>query len=155
MTDETQDQAAEGGWTKKILKAVIGASDDKEELSDAAQPAVSDASPPADVPLVDPHSLAGTNPQVDTLVGIIRELPPEVNRKTGAAIVRKTMAAMGVAVEDVLRDTGRVKASMTKEIELHRKTIEDCKRQIAQMESAIDSSQKKMTQLDEILELFK
>ncbi len=154
MNDEMSDQNKEEGWGHKILKAVIGSAGEASNDEQAVPPEPVTATS-IETPQVNASSVTGLNPQVDTLINLIRELPPEVNRKTGAAIVRKTMAAMGVSVEEVLGDTTRVKASLMKEIELHRHAIEDNKKQIGQMEAAIESSQKKMCQLDEILEIFK
>lgn len=156
MIDEIRQDAEDEGWGRKILKAVIGTSEEagaeQRPADDVAVPAATEPAPPEPPLGVIP---GGQSPQIDTLIRLIGDLPAEVNRKTGAAIVHKTMSAMGVSVADLLQDISRAKSSLLHEIELHRKGIVDCKRQIAEMELAIETSLKKVSQLDEVLELFK
>lgn len=150
--DENEEVPSGEGWGRKILKAVIGTSDETA----GGEPQTAEL-PASDVPATEPVILTGVgghNPQVDTLIRLIHDLPPEVNKKTGASIVRKTMAAMGVSVDEVLQEITRAKGALTGEVDLHRNAIEDYKKQIATMEKSIESSLKKAGQLDEILELF-
>ncbi|MBI2836828.1 MAG: hypothetical protein HYX75_00805 [Acidobacteria bacterium] len=150
--DENQEVPPGEGWGRKILKAVIGTNEETAGVEpQTAELATSDV--PAAEPVILP-GVGGHNPQVDTLIRLIHDLPSEVNKKTGASIVRKTMAAMGVSVDEVLQEIRRAKGALTGEVDLHRNAIEDYKNQIATMEKSIDSSLKKAGQLDEILELF-
>ncbi|MEW6368948.1 MAG: hypothetical protein AB1714_30335 [Acidobacteriota bacterium] len=153
MAEELGGQGGDEGWGRKILKAVIGTTD--EAAGPEVPEAAAQAAAPAGSVASGGDSIVGQIPQLATLIGLIRDLPPEVNKKTGAAIVRKTMGAMGVSVEDILMRTDIARSSIQTEIEANRKAIEDTKRQIAQMESNIESAQKKMSELDEVLELFK
>ena len=153
MADELSGQGGDEGWGRKILKAVIGTSE--EALSPDAPGVAGQAAAPAGPVPAGGDSVVGRIPQLATLIGLIRDLPPEVNKKTGAAIVRKTMGAMGVSVEDILMRTDIAKSSIQTEIEVNRKAIEDAKRQIAEMDKNIESAQKQMSELDEVLELFK
>lgn len=64
---------------------------------------------------------------VERAADIIRDLPPEVPRRSAVRIVRQTLVAAGISVEDLGRSTRSRESKLNSEIELRQGRIEDLK----------------------------
>lgn len=64
---------------------------------------------------------------VERAAEVIRDLPPDVSRESAVRIVRGTLEAAGVNVEDLGRSTDRRRARFNSEIELSEKRIREVK----------------------------
>ena len=64
---------------------------------------------------------------VERAADIIRDLPPEVPRRSAVRIVRQTLIAAGISVEDLGRSTRSRESKLNSEIELREGRIEELK----------------------------
>ncbi|HET7480084.1 MAG TPA: hypothetical protein VFJ72_11275 [Rubrobacteraceae bacterium] len=62
---------------------------------------------------------------VERAADIIRELPPEVPRRSAVRIVRQTLIAAGISVDDLGRSTRVRESKLNSEIELRQQRIEE------------------------------
>ena len=62
---------------------------------------------------------------VERAADIIRELPPEVPRRSAVRIVRQTLIAAGISVDDLGRSTWSRESKLSSEIELRQQRIEE------------------------------
>lgn len=62
---------------------------------------------------------------VERAADIIRELPPEVPRRSAVRIVRQTLIAAGISVDDLGRSTRSREAKLNSEIELRQQRISE------------------------------
>jgi hypothetical protein len=103
-----------------------------------------------------------TSPDVDTefssnvktLIRLVNELPDGVTKQTGAQIIRLTMEAMGISMEDVLSEAQSAQSEMLDAVRANIKKIEEYKTVIRKLESDIKYYQGKANELSEIIDLF-
>lgn len=62
---------------------------------------------------------------VERAAGVIRDLPPEVPRRIAVRIVRQTLIAAGINVDDLGRSTRERESKLNSEIELRRDRIKE------------------------------
>ncbi|MFN8614775.1 MAG: hypothetical protein U0003_02550 [Vampirovibrionales bacterium] len=91
---------------------------------------------------------------VRTLIGLVRDLPEGVTKQTGAQIIRLTMEAMGISMEDVLTEAQSAQSDMLDSVRANIKKIEEYKTVIRKLETDIKFFQGKANELSEIIDLF-
>jgi hypothetical protein len=91
---------------------------------------------------------------VRTLIRLVRDLPEGVTKQTGAQIIRLTMEAMGISMEDVLTEAQSAQSDMLDSVRANIKKIEEYKTVIRKLESDIKFFQGKANELSEIIDLF-
>jgi hypothetical protein len=101
-----------------------------------------------------PHDSAEYTSNVKTLIKLINELPEGVTKQTGAQIIRFTMEAMGIAMEEVLSEAQSTQSEMLDAVRGNIKKIEEYKTVIRKLESDIKFYQGKANELSEIIDLF-
>lgn len=91
---------------------------------------------------------------VKTLIRLVSELPEGVTKQTGAQIIRLTMEAMGISMEDVLSEAQSAQSEMLDAVRANIKKIEEYKTVIRKLETDIKYYQGKANELSEIIDLF-
>ncbi|MEB3286428.1 MAG: hypothetical protein VKJ04_02880 [Vampirovibrionales bacterium] len=91
---------------------------------------------------------------VKTLIRLVNELPQDVTKQTGAQIIRLTMEAMGISMEDVLSEAQSAQSEMLDAVRANIKKIEEYKTVIRKLETDIKYFQGKANELSEIIDLF-
>lgn len=91
---------------------------------------------------------------VRTLIRLVNDLPEGVTKQTGAQIIRLTMEAMGISMEDVLTEAQSAQSEMLDAVRANIKKIEEYKTVIRRLESDIKYYQGKANELSEIIDLF-
>jgi hypothetical protein len=91
---------------------------------------------------------------VQTLITLVNSLPEGVTKQTGAQIIRLTMEAMGIAMEEVLSEAQSAQSEMLDAVRGNIKKIEEYKTVIRKLENDIKHFQGKANELSEIIDLF-
>jgi hypothetical protein len=91
---------------------------------------------------------------VKTLINLVNNLPEGVTKQTGAQIIRLTMEAMGIAMEEVLSEAQSAQSEMLEAVRGNIKKIEEYKTVIRKLETDIKHYQGKANELSEIIDLF-
>ncbi len=91
---------------------------------------------------------------VRTLIRLVNDLPDGVTKQTGAQIIRLTMEAMGISMEEVLTEAQSAQSEMLDAVRANIKKIEEYKTVIRKLESDIKYYQGKANELSEIIDLF-
>lgn len=91
---------------------------------------------------------------VRTLIRLVNDLPEGVTKQTGAQIIRLTMEAMGISMEEVLTEAQSAQSEMLDAVRANIKKIEEYKTVIRKLESDIKYYQGKANELSEIIDLF-
>lgn len=91
---------------------------------------------------------------VVSLIRLINQLPPGVNRQTGAQIIRQTMEAMGISMKTVLSEAQYIQEDLGGSIQDCMNNIEEYKSNIRVLEQKINVCKKQAQQLGELINLF-
>lgn len=91
---------------------------------------------------------------VQTLIRLVSELPEGVTKQNGAQIIRLTMEAMGIPMEDVLGEAQKSQSELLEAVRANLKKIEEFKAVIRKLEGDIKHYQGKANELSEIIDLF-
>jgi hypothetical protein len=91
---------------------------------------------------------------VQTLIRLVSDLPDGVTKQNGAQIIRLTMEAMGIPMEDVLSEAQSSQSELLDAVRTNLKKIEEFKAIIRKLESDIKYYQGKANELSEIIDLF-
>lgn len=91
---------------------------------------------------------------VKTLIRLVNELPEGVTKQTGACIIRLTMEAMGIAMEEVLGEGQNAQSELLENVRMNIKKIEEYKTVIRKLETDIKYFQGRANELSEIIDLF-
>ncbi|MCX5920837.1 MAG: hypothetical protein NTW61_05905 [Candidatus Melainabacteria bacterium] len=91
---------------------------------------------------------------VKTLIRLVNELPEGVTKQTGACIIRLTMEAMGIAMEEVLGEGQNSQSELLENVRVNIKKIEEYKTVIRKLETDIKYFQGRANELSEIIDLF-
>ena len=91
---------------------------------------------------------------VKTLIRLVNELPEGVSKQTGACIIRLTMEAMGIAMEEVLGEGQNAQSELLENVRVNIKKIEEYKTVIRKLETDIKYFQGRANELSEIIDLF-
>lgn len=97
---------------------------------------------------------ASFSTNVTTLIRLVGDLPEGVTKQTGAQIIRLTMEAMGISMEEVLSEAQAAQSDMLDAVRANIKKIEEFKTVIRKLESDIKFYQGKANELSEIIDLF-
>jgi hypothetical protein len=114
------------------------------------------------LPLLTPETYSEAHPELETefstnvatLIRLVNELPDGVTKQTGAQIIRLTMEAMGISMEDVLSDAQTAQSEMLDAVRANIKKIEEYKTVIRKLETDIKYYQGRANELSEIIDLF-
>ena len=142
---------------KDLSKAPLSFGDDSEPVSTFTLPHREDKPSLPGAP-----SFADLDHDVDTefsgnvktLIHLVNELPDDVTKQTGAQIIRLTMEAMGISMEDVLSEAQSAQSEMLDAVRANIKKIEEYKTVIRKLETDIKYYQGKANELSEIIDLF-
>jgi len=98
----------------------------------------------------------GTPPSsdIDTLLQLISKLPSGVTKQTGALIIRQTMEAMGISMNNVLSNAQSVQEELENNIKNNVNVIEEYRNNIKKLEQEIQKYRKKAHELEDIISLF-
>lgn len=91
---------------------------------------------------------------VSVLSNLINNLPVGVSKQTGAVIIKQTLEAMGIPINNVLKEAQAFQDelnSLTKESMLKR---EEYKAQIAKLDILIQENQQNISSVNDIMSLF-
>lgn len=99
-------------------------------------------------------SFAEYTGNVRTLLKLVSDLPNEVTKQSGAQVIRLTMEAMGISMENVLSEAQSAQSDLLDGVRTNIKKIEEYKTVIRKLESEIKSLQGKANELSEIIDLF-
>jgi len=91
---------------------------------------------------------------VKTLVQLVSDLPDGVTKQTGAQIIRLTMEAMGISMENVLSEAQTAQSELLDAARSNIKKIEEYKTIIRKLETESRFHQGKANELSEIIDLF-
>lgn len=148
---------------KDLSKAPISLDEDEQDIP-APTPGGHDLAPaPTDFRLGGgAHGAGDFGGAVDTefsgnvkkLIQLVNDLPDSVTRQDGASVIRLTMEAMGVAMEDVLSEAQSAQSEMLDAVRANIKKIEEYKTVIRKLETDIKYYQGKANELSEIIDLF-
>lgn len=104
----------------------------------------------------DPQPLPDTefSNNVKTLIRLVSDLPDGVTKQTGAQIIRLTMEAMGIQMQEVLGEAQTAQNDMLEKVRTNIKKIEELKAIQRKLEGDIKIFQGKANELSEIIDLF-
>lgn len=91
---------------------------------------------------------------VQTLIRLVSDLPEGVTKQTGAQIIRLTMEAMGISMEEVLSEAQSAQTDMLDAVRSNIRKIEELKAVIRKLETDNKLYQGKANELSEIIDLF-
>jgi hypothetical protein len=91
---------------------------------------------------------------IDTLVDLVTKLPPGVTKQTGAQIIRHTMEAMGIPINQVLTKAQMFQEGLEHSIKNNINVIEDHREKIKLLDQEIQQFRKKAHDLEDIISLF-
>jgi hypothetical protein len=140
--------ATSGGLSTNLgshLSGMSGSLNDRGTLPQLNTESYNEMTPQAD---------AEFSANVRTLIRLMSELPEGVTKQTGAQIIRLTMEAMGISMEDVLSEAQSSQSDMLDAVRANIKKIEEYKTVIRKLETDIKFYQGKANELSEIIDLF-
>lgn len=88
------------------------------------------------------------------LNNLISSLPVGVTKQTGAVIIRQTLEAMGLPVNDVLKEAQAYQDQLNASNRECMVKIQECKTQIMQLESMVQVNQDNIQHVNDIVSLF-
>jgi hypothetical protein len=91
---------------------------------------------------------------ITKLIHLVNTLPSDVNKQTGAVIIKQTMEAMGISMKDLMVEAKGVQENINGNIRTCMSDIEEAKATIKALESEIKSYKKLSTELDDLVGLF-
>ncbi|OGI01317.1 MAG: hypothetical protein A2Y25_00975 [Candidatus Melainabacteria bacterium GWF2_37_15] len=91
---------------------------------------------------------------IDTLLSLISQLPSGVTKQTGALIIRQTMEAMGISMNNVLSNAQSVQEGLEYSIRNNVNVIEEYRTKIKLLEQEIQRFRKKSHELEDVISLF-
>ena len=91
---------------------------------------------------------------IDTLIDLVTKLPPGVTKQTGAQIIRHTMEAMGIPMNQVLAKAQMAQEELEQGIKNDINIIEEHRTKIKILDNEIQQFKKKAHDLEDIISLF-
>ena len=91
---------------------------------------------------------------VATLRNLINGLPVGVTKQTGAQIIRQTLEAMGIPMNNVLKEAQMFQEELNSSTRECMIKIQEYKTQIMQLESSVQEYQQNINQVNDIVSLF-
>ena len=105
-------------------------------------------------------SILGTTAQINipsnvtVLKNLISSLPVGVTKQTGAQIIRQTLEAMGIPMNNVLKEAQEVQEELNSSTRECMLKIQEYKTNIMQLEQSVQEYQKTITQINDLISLF-
>lgn len=96
--------------------------------------------------------LASNN--VDILMRLVSQLPAGVTRQTGAQIIRQTMEALGVPMNNVLKEAQETQDNFARAIKNNMNRIEEYRNNIKILEGEVQNYRKESDKLEDLISLF-
>jgi hypothetical protein len=91
---------------------------------------------------------------VAVLKNLIASLPAGVTKQTGAQIIRQTLEAMGIPMNNVLKEAQEVQEELNSSTRECMMKIQEYKTNILQLEQSVQEYQKNITQINDLVSLF-
>ncbi len=91
---------------------------------------------------------------VAVLKNLISSLPVGVTKQTGAQIIRQTLEAMGIPMNNVLKEAQEVQEELNSSTRECMLRIQEYKTNILQLEQSVQEYQKNITQINDLVSLF-
>lgn len=91
---------------------------------------------------------------VATLKKLIMGLPAGVTKQTGAQIIKQTFEAMGVPMNNVLKEAQLFQEELNSSTREYMIKIQEYRTQILQLEQSVQEYQKNITQINDLISLF-
>ncbi len=91
---------------------------------------------------------------VAILKNLIASLPVGVTKQTGAQIIRQTLEAMGLPMNNVLKEAQEVQEQLNSSTRECMLKIQEYKTNILQLEQSVQEYQKNITQINDLVSLF-
>ena len=91
---------------------------------------------------------------VAVLKNLISSLPVGVTKQTGAQIIRQTLEAMGIPMNNVLKEAQEVQEELNSSTRECMLRIQEYKTNILQLEQSVQEYQKTITQINDLVSLF-
>lgn len=85
---------------------------------------------------------------------LISTLPVGVTKQTGAQIIRQTLDAMGLPIQNVLKEAQEVQEELNSSTRSCMLKIQEYKTNILQLEKSVQDYQKNISQINELVSLF-
>ena len=95
-----------------------------------------------------------TMSDIDTLLTLISQLPSGVTKHTGALIIRQTLEAMGIPMNNVLSNAQSAQEGLENSIRNNVNSIEEYRTKIKILEQDIQKFRKKSHELEDVISLF-
>lgn len=83
---------------------------------------------------------------VERAAGVIKDLPADVPHASAVRIVRQTMAAAGIDIEDLRRSSGKREAKLSSEIELSQRRMRELEEKTHEYVSSLEEKIRKAKQ---------
>jgi len=93
-------------------------------------------------------------PNVAVLKRLITQLPNGVTKQTGAQIIRQTMEALGISMNNVLHEAQQVQDGLNDSVKTCMFSIQEYKNNIKQLEKQVLDYQKQIAYLNDLISLF-
>lgn len=93
-------------------------------------------------------------PNVAVLRRLIAQLPNGVTKQTGAQIIRQTMEALGISMNNVLHEAQQVQDGLNDSVKTCMYSIQEYKNNIKQLEKQVLDYQKQIAYLNDLISLF-
>lgn len=91
---------------------------------------------------------------VSVLRNLIASLPAGVSKQTGALIIKQTLEAMGIPMNNVLKEAQEVQEQLNISTRECMIKIQEYKTNIMQLEQSVQDYQKTVTQINDLVSLF-
>jgi len=91
---------------------------------------------------------------VAILKNLISTLPAGVTKQTGAQIIRQTLEAMGIPMNNVLKEAQEVQEELNSSTRECMLKIQEYKTNILQLEQSVQQYQQNITQINDLVSLF-
>lgn len=91
---------------------------------------------------------------VEVLRRLISKLPTGVSKQTGALIIKQTMEALGISMQNVLSEARQVQSDLNTSARECQASIVGYRQQITMLENKMQQCQKEFAQLNDIISLF-
>lgn len=85
---------------------------------------------------------------------LIAQVPKGVTKQTGAQIIRQTMEALGISMDEVLQEAQQLQESLNDATKDCVATIQEYNNNIRVLEKQVQDYQKQVTQLNDLISLF-
>ena len=85
---------------------------------------------------------------------LISDLPGDVSKQTGALIIRNTMEALGISLDNVISEAQGVQDTLTEQTASDKQKIEEHKLMIAELEKNVRDYKIQSEKLNELISLF-